>query len=184
MRQGLRDEQLQATFIGSVEYYTFTGGTDRKWVEAMYRDLLGRSPDPAGEGFWAQALAAGAERSAVAYGFAASAERERIQVRDDYQRFLARPASDAEVAFWVNAFVSGERNEDVVAGLRREVREEAGIECAEVQLAGTISWPGFGTMVPAKQPRRSAIQCRHSCCPMRTGKGSVWRSSSTGDPLP
>lgn len=34
--------------------------------------------------------------------------------------------------------------EDVVAGFRREVREEAGIECDEVQLAGTISWPGFG----------------------------------------
>jgi 8-oxo-dGTP diphosphatase len=34
--------------------------------------------------------------------------------------------------------------EDVVAGLRREVREEAGIECDQLQLAGTISWPGFG----------------------------------------
>ncbi len=34
--------------------------------------------------------------------------------------------------------------EDVVAGFRREVREEAGIECDELHLAGTISWPGFG----------------------------------------
>ena len=34
--------------------------------------------------------------------------------------------------------------EDVVAGLRREVREEAGIECDELALAGTVSWPGFG----------------------------------------
>src|SRR5207253_11048287 len=34
--------------------------------------------------------------------------------------------------------------EDVVAGLRREVREEAGIECDEIRLAGTVSWPGFG----------------------------------------
>jgi 8-oxo-dGTP diphosphatase len=37
-----------------------------------------------------------------------------------------------------------EPDEDVVAGLRREVREEAGIECDAVRLAGTISWPGFG----------------------------------------
>lgn len=37
-----------------------------------------------------------------------------------------------------------ESNEDVVEGFRREVREEAGIECDELQLAGTISWPGFG----------------------------------------
>lgn len=34
--------------------------------------------------------------------------------------------------------------EDVVAGLKREIREEAAIECSAVQLAGTISWPGFG----------------------------------------
>jgi 8-oxo-dGTP diphosphatase len=37
-----------------------------------------------------------------------------------------------------------ERGEDVVAGFRREVREEAGLECDELELAGTISWPGFG----------------------------------------
>jgi 8-oxo-dGTP diphosphatase len=34
--------------------------------------------------------------------------------------------------------------EVVVAGMRREIREEAGIECESLRLAGTISWPGFG----------------------------------------
>ena len=34
--------------------------------------------------------------------------------------------------------------EDVVAGMRREIREEAGIEAEELALCGTISWPGFG----------------------------------------
>ena len=37
-----------------------------------------------------------------------------------------------------------EAGEDVVAGLKREIREEAGIECDAVELAGTVSWPGFG----------------------------------------
>ena len=37
-----------------------------------------------------------------------------------------------------------EPNEDVVEGMRREIREEAGIECLELSLRGTISWPGFG----------------------------------------
>lgn len=37
-----------------------------------------------------------------------------------------------------------EANEDVVAGMRREIREEAGIECLDMSLRGTISWPGFG----------------------------------------
>ncbi len=37
-----------------------------------------------------------------------------------------------------------EAGEDIVTGMRREIREEAGIECDELQLRGTISWPGFG----------------------------------------
>ncbi|MEP6940727.1 MAG: 8-oxo-dGTP diphosphatase [Rudaea sp.] len=37
-----------------------------------------------------------------------------------------------------------EADEDVVAGMRREIHEEAGIDCAEMNLRGTISWPGFG----------------------------------------
>ncbi len=38
-----------------------------------------------------------------------------------------------------------EPDEDVVAALRRELREEAGIEATSVRLRGTVSWPGFGT---------------------------------------
>jgi 8-oxo-dGTP diphosphatase len=34
--------------------------------------------------------------------------------------------------------------EDVVACMKREIREEAGIECEQMELRGTISWPGFG----------------------------------------
>jgi 8-oxo-dGTP diphosphatase len=37
-----------------------------------------------------------------------------------------------------------EPDEDIIAGLRREIHEEAGLECVEVELRGTISWPGFG----------------------------------------
>lgn len=37
-----------------------------------------------------------------------------------------------------------ERDEDVVAGMRREILEEAGITCDALSLRGTISWPGFG----------------------------------------
>jgi len=37
-----------------------------------------------------------------------------------------------------------EADEDIVSGMCREIREEAGIECDELFLRGTISWPGFG----------------------------------------
>jgi hypothetical protein len=53
---------------------------------------------------------------AVAYGFSASAEREAQRVQGDYEQFLGRSASAAEVAGWVNAFEHGTSSEDVVAG--------------------------------------------------------------------
>jgi 8-oxo-dGTP diphosphatase len=34
--------------------------------------------------------------------------------------------------------------EDAVACMRRELREEAGIEAVALTLRGTVSWPGFG----------------------------------------
>lgn len=37
-----------------------------------------------------------------------------------------------------------EPDEDVLAGMRREILEEAGIGCDALSLRGTISWPGFG----------------------------------------
>ncbi|SES97858.1 8-oxo-dGTP diphosphatase [Stigmatella erecta] len=35
-------------------------------------------------------------------------------------------------------------DEDVVSCMRREIREEAALECVDMRLRGTISWPGFG----------------------------------------
>jgi 8-oxo-dGTP diphosphatase len=37
-----------------------------------------------------------------------------------------------------------EPKEDIAAGMRREIREEASVECLDMQLRGTINWPGFG----------------------------------------
>lgn len=37
-----------------------------------------------------------------------------------------------------------ESDEDVLASVRREVMEEAGIECRQISLRGSISWPNFG----------------------------------------
>lgn len=37
-----------------------------------------------------------------------------------------------------------EANEDVAAGMRREIREEAGLDALDMTLRGTVNWPGFG----------------------------------------
>ena len=63
-----------------------------------------------------EALGLGAGLSKVAYGFAASPEREGQLVQGDYQHYLHRRATGGEVAYWVEQFAQGVRNEDVVAG--------------------------------------------------------------------
>lgn len=35
-------------------------------------------------------------------------------------------------------------NEDVLTCMTREIKEEAGIDCEDILLRGTINWPGFG----------------------------------------
>lgn len=37
-------------------------------------------------------------------------------------------------------------DEDIVTCMHREIREEAAIECTQMSLRGTISWPGFGKL--------------------------------------
>lgn len=53
-------------------------------------------------------------------------------------------AHDEQLGKWNGLGGKVENNEDVAAGMRRELREEADIEVTSMLLRGTISWPGFG----------------------------------------
>jgi hypothetical protein len=116
MQNGLSDEHLEAGFIGSAEYIANHGGPGAGWVSGMYQDLLGRKPSQDEINEWVNALEHGVSTQQVAYGFAASAERESIRVQNDYLTFLGRKPSPSEVSTWVNAFLQGVSNEDVIAG--------------------------------------------------------------------
>lgn len=116
MLQGLSDEQLEAGFIGSAEYIAQHGGTGSAWIQGMYTDLLGRSPDAAGLAYWEDQLAQGVQPQDIAFGFAASAEREGMRVGGDYLSYLGRAPVASEAAYWVDRFLNGANNEDVIAG--------------------------------------------------------------------
>jgi V8-like Glu-specific endopeptidase len=116
MHTGLSDERLEAGFIGSPEYIANHGGAGAGWVRGMYVDLLGRVPAQTEINGWVQTLNHGVSTYTVAYGFAASAEREGQRVAVDYSKYLGRTASQGEVNAWVKAFEEGTSNEDVIAG--------------------------------------------------------------------
>jgi hypothetical protein len=79
-------------------------------------DLLKRTPSFGKLQTWVDDLNHGVTPETVAYGFAASAERERLRVRNDYFIHLGGTPSQPEVDGWVNAFLHGLTNEDLVAG--------------------------------------------------------------------
>jgi 8-oxo-dGTP diphosphatase len=72
-------------------------------------------------------------------GYVLSPDRTRVLLVHRNAR-----ADDAHLGKYNGLGGKLERDEDVVAGMRREIREEAGIECTSLRLRGTISWPGFG----------------------------------------
>src|SRR5207302_5410421 len=52
MQHGLSDTQVLVGFLSSPEYYGRAGNSAQAWVDALYRDALGRSADTGGETSW------------------------------------------------------------------------------------------------------------------------------------
>jgi hypothetical protein len=116
MKDGLSDEQVEASFTSSAEYINNHGGPGAGWVTGLYRDLLHREPSSGEVNGWVAALSHGVSPQQVAHGFAAGTEREAIRVNDHYMSYLGRQASQAEVQGWVYAFEHGASDEDIIAG--------------------------------------------------------------------
>lgn len=113
---GLTDQELQANFVASDEFYKNAGGTDRAWVDAVYKLLLGRTADSDGEAYWTNQLAHSVSRQQVAIGIAGSQENNTQLINDDYYHYLGRAADTGGLDYWVGQFASGRTNEDVIAG--------------------------------------------------------------------
>lgn len=71
-------------------------------------------------------------------GYVLSHDRKRV--------LMIRRTRPGDPAFGKLNGLGGKLNddEDVAAGMAREIYEEAGITVSRMELRGTISWPGFG----------------------------------------
>jgi hypothetical protein len=115
----LREQQVEGSFVGSVEYINVRyGGSSRAWVIGLYRDLLQRPRDPAPAELdgWLRNLQAGVTTDQVAFAFANSPERARLNVVENYRVFLGRVPSENEIQLWVNNFLAGVTNEQMIGG--------------------------------------------------------------------
>jgi hypothetical protein len=54
---GLRNEDVIAGFVGSLEYFQKHDDSSAEWLMSAYQDILGRPPDPTGFQGWLAVLA-------------------------------------------------------------------------------------------------------------------------------
>jgi subtilisin family serine protease len=85
------------------------------YVDAIYHVVFGRAADPAGLNTWTHNLQTGLARYDFVRMLWDSAEHRAQQVAADYQEFLHRSASAADINHWVGVFETG-ASETAVAG--------------------------------------------------------------------
>ncbi len=108
--------QLKATILGSAEYYERRGqSTNDGFLNVLYVDVLGRTPDPAGREGFTQALNMGVTRTTVASVVVGSQEALERLTRGWYTRFLRRPAEPAGQQAFVAALQGGMRDEVAIS---------------------------------------------------------------------
>jgi hypothetical protein len=97
---GVSPERVDASILGSNEYFARQGSGNIPYVQALYRDVLGREADSAGLEAHVAALARGATRTEVAFGFLTSVERGTQVAGEAYQSLLGREGTEAELEMW------------------------------------------------------------------------------------
>jgi hypothetical protein len=85
----------------------FDAGASAAYVEALYRDLLGRDSDAAGTAAWLGELRDGMTRQEVASAFWFSTERMQRVVDHFYHTYLGRAADPNGRAHWTSEMVHG-----------------------------------------------------------------------------
>jgi hypothetical protein len=111
-------DQVKAVLLGSAEYYFGHGrGTDFGFLDALYRDVLGRPIDAGGVAFWGQQLAAGTDRATLALQMLQTLDADKAEVQTFYLATLRRSADPAGQSFWAGQLQVGVADPLVLAGL-------------------------------------------------------------------
>ena len=102
LQAGLGEAGLARRLLASAE---FAAGhpDDASFVSGLYRDVLGRTADPAGQAAWDAALAEGAGRDTVADRFLTAPGDDRL-IDQCYARYLQGQAEVPATAAWLEAF--------------------------------------------------------------------------------
>ncbi|MCB0962425.1 MAG: fibronectin type III domain-containing protein [Acidimicrobiales bacterium] len=107
-RDGTTLIRISASFAGSSEFQRIYGSLDHgEFVDLVYRNVLGRDPDPGGRAFWIGRLQRGTSRGQVMINFSESSEyvaamAGEIAVVEVVEAMLGRAPTAAEVDAWAD----------------------------------------------------------------------------------
>jgi hypothetical protein len=109
--------QIKAAILSSPEYFAHAGGTNTAFLQALYRDTLGRGLDPVGAATWGDKLSGGGSRAAVVLAVLNSLEANQVVVQSLYQDWLHRPVDGNNLTAIATALQGGYRQEALVANI-------------------------------------------------------------------
>jgi adhesin/invasin len=113
--RGATFEQVELSFIGSPEYYQLHGGTSKGAVDALYKDVLGRTVDQAGETYWVQQIDSHQLTfSQLAASILYSEESRERTVQGFYENILGRAGSESDLQYWAGQLGKGARDETII----------------------------------------------------------------------
>lgn len=101
-------EDLTRAMLNSAEYST-RNASNSDFVDALYRDVMGRNADAAGKNIWMAALTSGTNRAAVANAFLSSSEFVNRVIDSLYNEYLGRRADQYGLNLFRGEFQSGVR---------------------------------------------------------------------------
>ena len=105
---GLPPAAIAADLYGSNEFFTASGGSNRRWVDALYRDIFGRAPDAGGLDHWVSVADDGVSRHAIAFALYQSRESRQTRVVDLYRQLLGRDPDSAGLGAWIDVLANGQ----------------------------------------------------------------------------
>ncbi len=105
---GLPPAAIAVSLYGSDEFFSESGSTNRRWVDALYRDIFGRAPDSSGLEHWTSVADDGVARPAIANALYQSRESRQTRVSGLYQDLLGRAPDGAGLASWVDVLANGQ----------------------------------------------------------------------------
>lgn len=114
--QGEGYQLLLATVLASDEFFARHGTTNDTWLDTIYQALLGRDRATNDTFFLGALTDGGATRQQVVTTILESAEYRTALIREVYESYMGRAATDGDVAYWL-AVLQQQRPEQMLAAL-------------------------------------------------------------------